>query len=72
MYPGSSGVWSKGGVKSRTRPSSRRTRYSSTAAMARAARTGLAAPEITPQDCAIESMRHSMLEAEPSGVPSSK
>ena len=29
-------------------------------------------PEIAPQDCAIESMRHSSLRAEPNGVPSSK
>ena len=40
--------------------------------MARAARAGLAAPEITLQDCAMASMRHSSLPAEPSGVPSSK
>ena len=37
------------------------TRYWSTAAIAVAARTGLAAPEITLHDCAIESMRHSIL-----------
>ena len=40
--------------------------------MARAARPGSAAPLITPQDWAIESMRHSSFLAEPSGVPSSK
>ena len=45
---------------------------SSTAAIARAARAGSPAPEITPQDCAIESMRHPSFAAEPSGVPSSK
>src|SRR6185312_1959356 len=66
MYPGSSGVWSKGGEKSRTKPSSRWTRYFSTAAMARADRVGLAARDISLHDCAIESMRHSLLEADPS------
>src|SRR5207244_3630838 len=39
---------------------------------ARAGRAGLAAPESTAHDCAIESIRHSALLAEPSGVPSSK
>ena len=63
---------SKGGVNNRASPSSRLIRYSSTAAMARAARTGSAAPEITLQDCAIESIRHSLFATEPSGVPSSK
>ena len=52
-------IWSNGGVNSRTSPSSRRTRCSSTAAIARAARVGSAAPESTLQDCAIESIRHS-------------
>ena len=42
-----------------TMPSPRRIRYSSTAAIARAARCGSAAPEMTPHDCAMESMRHS-------------
>src|SRR6476659_5229295 len=65
MYPGSSGVLSKGGVKSRTKPSSRRTRYFSTAAMARADRLGSAARDITLHDWAIESMRHSLLDADP-------
>ena len=37
----------------------------STAAIARAARSGSAAPESTAQDCAIESIRHSSLAAEP-------
>jgi len=41
-------------------------------AMARAARAGSAAPEITPQDCAIESMRQPEFDTEPSGEPSSK
>ena len=59
-------------MNSSTRPSSRRTRYLSTAAIARAARAGSAAREITLQDCAIESMRHSLFATEPSGVPSSK
>jgi hypothetical protein len=49
-----------------------RTRYSSTALMARAARAGSAAFESTAQDCAIESIRHSAFSADPSGVPSSK
>ena len=40
-------------------------------AIACAARAGSAAPEIAAQDCAMESMRHSSLAAEPSGVPSS-
>jgi hypothetical protein len=40
--------------------------------MARAARDGSPAPEITAHDWAIESMRHSALTAAPSGVPSSK
>jgi hypothetical protein len=40
--------------------------------MTRRARAGSAAPEITLQDCAIESMRHSSLVEEPNGVPSSK
>ena len=40
--------------------------------MARLARSGSAAPEMTPQDWAIESIRHSSLDADPSGVPSSK
>jgi hypothetical protein len=40
--------------------------------MERALRAASAALEITPHDCAIESIRHSVLEAEPSGVPSSK
>ena len=40
--------------------------------MARCRRAGSAAPEITPHDCAIESMRHSVFAADPSGVPSSK
>jgi hypothetical protein len=39
--------------------------------MACAARTGSAAPEIAAHDWAMESMRHSSLMAEPSGVPSS-
>ena len=34
--------------------------------MARAARSLSAAPEITAQDCAIESIRHTLLAAEPS------
>ncbi len=72
MYPGSSGVLSNGGVKSSTSPSPRRTRYSSTAAIARRLRSLSPAPEMTAQDCAIESIRHSSLAAEPSGVPSSK
>ena len=41
-------------------------------ARARAPRLESAAPLITPQDCATESMRHSGSAAEPSGVPSSK
>ena len=43
-----------------------------TEAMERMARAGSAAPERTPHDCAMESMRHSVLAAEPRGVPSSK
>jgi hypothetical protein len=58
--------------KEQHEPSSRLTRCSSTAARALAARSGSAAPEITAHDCAIESIRHSSLAAEPSGVPSSK
>ncbi len=46
--------------------------YSSTAAIARAARERFAAPDRTLHDWAIESIRHSALAAEPSGVPSSK
>jgi hypothetical protein len=40
--------------------------------MARWARAGSAAPEMTAQDWAMESMRHSSLAEAPSGVPSSK
>ena len=47
-------------------------RYSSTAAIARSAWAGSAAPDRTAHDWAIESIRHSALAAEPSGVPSSK
>ena len=50
MYPGSSGVWSNGGVNSSASPSSGRINSRSTAAMARAARSLSAAPEITAQD----------------------
>jgi hypothetical protein len=64
--------WSNGGVNSSTNPSPRRMRYSSTAAIARSVRERSAAPDSTLHDCAIESMRHSTLLAEPSGVPSSK
>src|SRR5207249_11342299 len=59
IYPGSRGVRSNGGVKSITSPSPRRTRRSLTAVIALAARSGSATPEITPQDCAIESIWHS-------------
>jgi hypothetical protein len=47
--------------------SSGRTRLLSTAAIARTARVGSVAFEITLQDCAMESMRHSLFEAEPRG-----
>ena len=63
---------SNGGANSSARPSSRRISSRSTAAIACAARSGAAAPESTAQDCAIASMRHSSLAAEPSGSPSSK
>jgi len=43
----------------------------SRAAIARTARVGSPAPDIAAQDWAMESMRHSSLSAEPSGVPSS-
>ena len=59
MYPGSSGVRSKGGVNSRASPGSGRIRWSVTEAMAARARAGSAAPERTAQDCAMLSMRHS-------------
>ncbi len=54
-------------------PSRHRQRISSrsTAAIARLARSGLATPDMTAQDWAIESIRHSSLAAEPIGVPSS-
>ena len=39
--------------------------------MAGAARAGSAAPDNAAQDCAMESIRHSSLGDEPSGVPSS-
>ena len=68
MYPGSAAVRSNGGVNNRTSPSSRRTRYSVAAAMAVAPRPDSAPPEITAHDWAIESIRHSEFEAEPSGV----
>ena len=48
-------------MNSSTSPSSRRTRCSSTAAMARAARAGSRGAGDHAQDCAIESMRHSSL-----------
>ena len=64
-------VRSNGGVNSNARPSSPRISSRSTAAIARRARSGSAAPDMTAQDWAIESIRHSSLAAEPSGVPSS-
>src|SRR5450756_2189879 len=60
-YPGSTSEWSNGGVNSRTSPSPRRTRYSSTAAIARSGWGGSAAPDRTLHDWAIESIRHSCL-----------
>jgi hypothetical protein len=51
---------------------SSRTRCSSSERIACACRSGRPAPEITLQLWAIESMRHSSLSDEPSGVPSSK
>ena len=56
----------EGGAKSWIKRSSRRTRRSFTAAMARALRSRSPAPEITAHDCAIESILHSSLAAEPS------
>ena len=41
-------------------------------ALERQRRNGGAPPEITAQLCATESMRHSSLDTEPNGVPSSK
>ncbi len=72
MYPGSRSEWSNGGVNSSTSPSPSRTRYSCTAAIARSACAGSPAPDRTAHDWAIESILHSALAAEPSGVPSSK
>jgi hypothetical protein len=43
-----------------------------TASIAWATRCGLPMPDSTAQLCAIESMRHSTLSAEPRAVPSSK
>ena len=48
------------------------TRYLLSDCIARLARSGFAAPEITLQLCAIESILHSSLVREPSGDPSSK
>ena len=48
------------------------TRYLLSDCIAWLARSGLAAPEITLQLCAIESILHSSLVREPSGDPSSK
>ena len=48
-----------------------RCQLSAREAIARAARIGSAAPEITLHDWATESIRQSSFEAEPSGVPSS-
>ena len=50
---------------------SRATRDVRTASMARSAKGIGTAPDRTAHDCEIESMLHSSLCAEPSGVPSS-
>ncbi len=63
---------SNGGVKRREIPSAPRMSRRSTSAIAEVARSGLAAPEITAQLCAMLSIWHSGRVAEPSGVPSSK
>ena len=72
MYPGFDADLSNGGSSSLTSPSSRRTRCRSSASIAARERSAPPAPESTDQLCAIESMRHSALPAEPSGEPSSK
>ena len=62
MYPGSSGVLiERRGEQQRPGRRRGRTRSSSTAAMARAARCRIGAGQITLHDCAIESMRHSLV-----------
>ena len=69
-------AWIDGAVikwwrEQKIRPSSRRISRSRTDCMACCARRGSAAPEITPHDCAIESIWHSRFRVDPSGVPSS-
>ena len=58
-------------MNSSARPSSSLINSRSTAAIAWAARWGLAAPEITAHDWAIELIRHSSFAAEPITAPSS-
>ena len=72
MYPGSRAVLSKGGANNSASPTSRLINSRSSDAMARSARSREAAPDMTAQDCAMESIRHSSLTEAPSGVPSSK
>jgi len=68
-----SGFIERAGVNSRASPFSREMRFSSTAAMARFARAGSArrTRDHSP-GLSNESMRHSLFDAEPNGVPSSK
>ena len=69
---GVSDVLSNGGANSSASLSCGRISSRSTAAIACSARADAAAPESTPQDWAMASIRHSSFAAEPSGVPSSK
>ena len=72
IYPGSSGVLVEGWGEEQHQAFIAADEVFIDRRHGRAARIGSAAREITLHDCAIESMRHSLFEAEPSGVPSSK